>query len=258
MDFKNMNLKTASVKSEVETHKDERAITHYITTPDIDWGGDVVNPKGMDSSMFDKHKTVFYNHNYDQPIASSMWLKSKEEGVLAKTRFGKTFFADDLYCLHEDGIINTWSIGWQPKTKDGKPVKGALEYNEDTNVLYINNWDLVEYSSAPLAMNPSALDQIKTMVKSVEAKALIKDFEANDLIKHILDEQEKEIKELLKAKNYLEEKLIDQDNKITVIEKDVADMLQQLINQTTKSAEILGKDYVENYYKRLLGDISQK
>ena len=257
MDLKSLELKTASVKSEIETHKGERAITHFITTPDVDWGGDIVDPKGMDASMFDKHKTVFYNHNYDQPIATNMWRKSKDEGVLVKTRFGKTLFADDIYSLHEDGIINTWSIGWQPKMKDGKPDKGALEFDEDKNILYIHKWDLVEYSSAPLAMNPSALDQVKTMVKSFEAKELIKVYETDVLVKQMLEEQEKEIKELITAKAYLDERIMNQDSRIDMLEKDLADMLERLVKQTTKSVETLGKDYVTKRYRELLGDVSQ-
>ena len=257
MDLKNLELKTASVKSEIEAHKGERAITHFITTPDIDWGGDVVDPKGMDSSMFDKHKTVFYNHNYDQPIATNMWHKSKDEGVLVKTRFAKTLFADDIYSLHEDGIINTWSIGWQPKMKDGKMQKDAVEFDEDKNILYIHKWDLVEYSSAPLAMNPSALDQVKTMVKSFEAKKLVKEFETDVLVKQMLDEQEKEIKELILAKAFLEEKIMNADSRIDMLEKDIADMLDRIVNQTTNSVETLGKDYVTKRYKELLGDVSQ-
>lgn len=249
-EFKNLELKTASTTSEIELHKSERAITHFITTPDVDWGGDIVKPKGMDATMFEKHRTVFYNHNYDQPIGSNMWLKSKEEGVLAKTRFGKTLFADDIYSLHEDGIINTWSIGWQPKMENGKPKKDAMEYDDKTNRLTISEWDLVEYSVAPLAMNPNALDQIKSMAKSLEIKSIVKNYESNDLLKQIVDEQTKEINEILKAKAYLEEQIINQNSRIDILEKDLADMLNTLMNKTP--VETLGKDYVAQYYKKLL------
>lgn len=254
--LKNLEVKTASVKSEIETHKDERAVTHYITTPDIDWGGDVVDPKGMDSSMFDKHKTVFYNHNYDQPIASNMWHKSKDEGVLCKTRFGKTLFADDIYTLQTDGIINTWSIGWQPKMKDGKPLKGAIDFDEDKNILYINKWDLVEYSVAPLAMNPSALDQVKTMVKSMEAKHLVKDLESHLMIEQFIKEQEKEISVLMEAKKYQEQLISEQSARIDILEKDLADMLEQIVNKKEK-VETLGEDYVKKYLTKLVtGEVS--
>lgn len=150
----------------IEKSESDRTITHYISTPHKDRVGDIVNPKGMDSSEFDKTRTVFYNHNYGTPIGKNLWLKRKDDGVLAKTFFSKTDFANDIFTLHKEGVINTWSIGFKiPKLKDSTML------DQQDNTFYINKWTLVEYSSAPLAMNPNALDQAKGIIKSAELKS---------------------------------------------------------------------------------------
>src|SRR5438093_8430298 len=69
-----------------EFNEAERSIVHYITTPDRDRGGDVVNPFGMLDKDFSKSPTVFYNHRYMLPVAKSLWRKAEAQGVLAKTQ----------------------------------------------------------------------------------------------------------------------------------------------------------------------------
>ena len=136
-----------------EFNEAERSIVHFITTPDRDRGGDIVNPFGMIDADFAKSPSVFYNHNYNLPVAKSLWRKATDGGVLAKTKFSKTDFANDIYTLHKEGIINTWSIGFRIPDSDD-----AVNYDKKTNTLFINRWELVEYSSAPIAMNPNSLD----------------------------------------------------------------------------------------------------
>lgn len=136
-----------------EFNEAERSIVHYITTPDRDRGGDVVNPFGMIDTDFSKSPTVFYNHRYMLPVAKSLWRKADDKGVLAKTQFSTVEYAQDIYRLHKEGIINTWSIGFRiPNNPD------AVKYDEASKTLFINIWELLEYSSAPIAMNPNCLD----------------------------------------------------------------------------------------------------
>jgi len=177
-----------------EFNEAERTIVHYITTPDRDRGGDIVNPFGMLDTDFAKSPSVFYNHNYNLPVAKSLWRKATDGGVLAKTKFSKTDFANDIYTLHKEGIINTWSIGFRiPDAED------AVNYDKKTNTLFINRWELVEYSSAPIAMNPNSLDiqkgpeppidriemitMIKGMCKSAEMCQQIRLMEFEDRLK---------------------------------------------------------------------------
>ena len=163
--FQEKSIRALSFTSKAtEKLKAERAIVHYITTNDIDKMRDVVEPKGMDDSEFGK--TVFYNHNYNLPIAKNISLKAIADGVKAKTVFSKNQFADDIYNMHMEDIINTWSIGFMPKP-------GCIEFDEKKNCYVIKEWRLFEYSSAPLAMNGNARDIAKGIVKSAEALKII-------------------------------------------------------------------------------------
>ncbi len=220
----------------VEKSDADRTITHYISTPHKDRSGDIVDPKGMDSSEFDKTKTVFYNHNYNVPIGRNLWLKRKEDGVLAKTFFSKTDFANDIFTLHKEGVINTWSIGFKIP-----PVKDASRMDSNDNTYYINKWTLMEYSSAPLAMNPHALDLAKGFIKSGELKSEIEKFDELLKIKsEVRDEFKTQIEEI---KNIL--KAIKPGNSVNEI-KAIKEELTNLKSDLKKNMEIAA---VNNKYK---------
>lgn len=239
-----------------EKSKEDRTITHYISTPDVDRGKDIVNPRGMDSSDFEKTGTVFYNHNYDYPIAKNLWIKRTEHGVKAKTQFSESSRANDIYLLHMEDIIRTWSIGFDVPRKGGRwgdPVEGAMTRDEGTGIRTINKWILLEYSSAPLAMNPNALDlakNIKSYLKTDEIKKVIENFETTEEIKLILNEQKKEIETL---KEYI--KLNDNSE----LKNEIAELKNTLLKNTRESLEyqpkkISDKEIVE----MILGGLSRK
>lgn len=245
-----MNL--YNIKSEaVEIKENERAIIHYITTKDVDWIGDVVNPLGMNSEKYEKHRVVLYNHESSKPIGKNLWIKPKEEGVLVSTYFSqKSSFADEVFQLHKEGIINTWSIGWMPLMVNGEVKNGAIQIDAKTNIRYINEWELIEYSSAPLAMNPSALDVVKSF-----------GFKSAELI-HEIQSMEKELA--------LSERLKSLEANIEALQKEMKNMsidllrqeIQELKRQITKSVETLGEQeaqkYADNIIKRVVaGEVSR-
>lgn len=200
------SMRVFSLKAEkVEELEAERSIIHFISTPDLDRGRDIVDPKGMDATDFLKSPSVWYNHNYmwdpnAVPIGKAMWVKKKDDGVLAKTQFAETQFADDIYYMHKNDYVASWSIGWEPQRdpKTGQVKEGALIYDEGARKLFINKWVLFEYSSAPIAMNPDALDQMKEFIP------LAKSFQTKEILKASLENFELESKILL-VTNGLEE-----------------------------------------------------
>lgn len=197
-------LQFFEVKTEkAESNDTEQTIVHYISTPDLDLGRDIMNPKGMISTDFEKFRTFFINHNYNLPAGKNLWLKTISEGVRAKSQFAKSVqWAVDYYNLHKEGVINTWSIGWDfVKDKNGKIKEGSVEMNTSKNIRTLHEWVLYEYSTAPLAMNPNALDQTKIAhIKSIVKDAgLQKDLEhmACELeIRNMIGEHTKEIIDL--------------------------------------------------------------
>lgn len=224
--------KTIDFKStDVEKHKDERAITHYISTPDLDRVRDVLNPKGMDDSEF---TSVWYNHNYKynpdaKPIAKSLWFKKKDDGVLTKTEFATPAFADDIYQLHIGGFINTWSVGiGQAKDKGGKPKTGSIRYDEKKDITYWDEWKLFEYSSAPMAANLYAKDVIKSLqeidFKSPEMRDVVGHLEFKSEIVKMIQDQDVKLEQI--AKKEIELKTLLDAQLLSDLEKSEREILE--------------------------------
>ena len=211
----NNEIKWVETKSEKpEKLKSERAIKHFISTIDLDRQRDIMMPKGMVDKDYSKSPSVWYNHNYNWnpnalPIARSLWRQKTDEGVLAKTEFATTEFADDVYMLHEGEFMNTWSIGFRPvKDKTGIVEKDSIEFDEKKNITTYNKWELLEYSSAPIAANPNARDMIKDLqtmrFKSDVMTDMIKTTIIEIEVKSELEQMKVEVEALKKLKDELQ------------------------------------------------------
>lgn len=223
--------------SETKSLQDERAIIHYITTNDIDRTKDVMNPAGMDATDFLKARTVFFNHNYNQPIAKNTELITEPNGVKAKTVFSETKFADDVYKWHLEGIVKTWSIGFRANRKD-------VTIDEETNIWTYNKWNLLEYSSAPLPANPNALDQAKAVTKSIEGISMIDNSMKFYEFSSIIESQTKElneIKDLIKNINKSENNSLNEEIK-REFQKEIEE-IKNIITGSNKNFEGIQSDY---------------
>src|SRR3989304_5446049 len=142
----------------------ERSITHYISKKSVDRIGDIVLPDSIDDKNYKKNPIVLFNHHGDLPIGKSLWRKPDLDGVLAKTQFGTTPTADDVYQLNKEGILNGWSIGFIPR---------KWEFNEKDKVTTFTDIELLEYSSVSVPMNQDAVSEGLKMVKSAEIKEIL-------------------------------------------------------------------------------------
>ena len=225
--------------SDLETKalKDERAIIHYISTNDLDRTKDIMNPAGMDATDFLKARTVFFNHNYNQPIAKNTELIVESNGVKAKTVFSETKFADDVYKWHTEGIVNTWSIGFTADPKD-------ITIDTNKGVWTYNKWNLLEYSSAPLPANPNALDQAKAVTKSIEGISMIDNSMKFYEFSSIIESQTKElneIKDLIKNINKSENNSLNEEIK-REFQKEIEE-IKNIITGSNKNFEGIQSDY---------------
>lgn len=266
--FRQIEVKAESV----EKLKSERAIIHYISTPDLDRVRDIMNPKGMKDEDFNKSPSVWYNHNYKfdpnaLPIGRSLWRKKKEDGVLTKTEFAQTDFADDVYLLHDGGFINTWSIGFRPSydAKTGNIKEGSIRYDEGKNITYWEEWYLLEYSSAPLPANIEALDVVKELqtlnFKSEITKSMINESAFKIEVTKALESFRPELDKIKELQTQLDDMLKQFDGVIGDLEKAEKQILelQNEINlkkqPIEKSLEVLdGKQLLEDMRKRIIGD----
>jgi hypothetical protein len=265
------DLSTIEVKSDpVEKLQSERAIIHYISTKDLDRQREIVNPDGMDAKEFNKTaKSVWYNHNYKYdpnalPIGRNQWLKKKEDGILAKTEFASHSFADDIYRLHADGFISTWSIGIAPvKNEKGAIKEGSLEYDDKKNIVKWNEWRLMEYSSAPIPANVYAGDVLKSLInyelKSTEAKNMVE----NAYLKSVIEEQLKsfnsrleEIYELVKNKSELDILSLIESNEREISE--IKSKISELTKKLEKPEALGNPEQFKKISSEIIGDVLKK
>lgn len=236
--LKSNDIQFFTVKSDnPERLKSERSIIHFISTSQLDRQRDVMNPKGMSDKEFEKSPSVWYNHNYHYdpsalPIGKSLWRKKQEEGVLAKTQFATTLLADEVYTLHEGDFMNTWSIGFRPvKDKSGNVEKDSIVFDEKNNVTTWNKWNLIEYSSAPIAANVNAIDQVKALqdmnFKSHEIVEMVKSVSLEVEIKSQLGLMQKQLDEITELKELLNQLI----EKTETNEKDILEVSNLLQNK---------------------------
>ena len=165
-----------------DVNENDRTITHYISTINVDSYREVLMPKGMDDSKF---KAVLWSHERDtwsiiqgssKPsqlvIGKSLWRTPDNYGVLAKTQFAETPLAEDVYQFNKQGYINSWSVGWMPK--------GDVVIRDD-GVKQFDNWYLYEYSAVIFPANNESVnlsnENYELMFKSAQSDEVKSYFE---------------------------------------------------------------------------------
>ena len=143
------------------TEDEERASVELITTGDKDRDGDIIRTAGADVSHFRKNPQVLFAHNYmAPPIGKAAWVKRSNDpkGLLAKTVYAATAFAEEIWLLVRDGFLPARSIGFIPTEwfePDEKQRKKDPELAEVERVF--TKWELLEYSVVPVPSNRQAL-----------------------------------------------------------------------------------------------------
>lgn len=229
----------------------ERSVTHYISKKSLDRGGDIVLPDSIKDENYKKNPIVLFNHNSNYPIGKSLWRKSEEEGVLAKTQFGSTPFADDIYQLNKEGVLNAWSIGFIPKKWD---------FDQEAKITTFTEIELLEYSSVSIPMNQDAVTEALKMVKSNSVKEILTNQIEGSKLKTQIESFTKELNEIKELYNKLSA-LINQDHleDLEKAEKEILEIREEIKElKKTLSVGTLGKDeLVDSITKRLSGKVSR-
>lgn len=248
-----MDTKSKSITIEVVEKKfdlSERSITSYISKTTVDRGRDIVNPKGLNEKNYRKNPIVLFNHDYDKPIGKNLWNKKESDGVLAKTQFATTLFADDIMLLNKEGVLNAWSIGFIPE-------KWTID--EKQEVMTFDEWELLEYSSVSVPMNPDAINNAYGMVKSDLAQNYFKQVLEENEIKKDLASMKDEI-EKLKSVNEELKKLLEKDDlsDLEKAEKNILELQNEIEKIKKKMVGTLGNEkLLTEIAKQVTGDVSR-
>lgn len=192
---------------EFKATKEENGVyTAVITTSNIDRENEVLLANGMDPTEFEKSGTIFYNHDYDLPIAKNLSITKGRGRWTSKFKmaerpedFEGQFFPDYIKTLIDQKIIKGVSVGFQPLEGRRPTKKDIKDYGEDIRRV-ITRWKLMEFSIAPLQSNTEAV--ITSVKSAVNDKTITKEIAENiipDLYKEEIVEEveEKEIEHIV-------------------------------------------------------------
>jgi len=163
----------------------ERAVVAQISTTAVDRDGEVLLSQGCDASDFLKSPTVFFNHDYTQPVGKCVAITRHRDRLEAKTIFATRpadhqgpWLPDTILSLFQQGVIKGFSVGFLP-IEGRKPSR----LDRDTfgpSVRYVySKWKMLEYSVAPLPANQQAL-------AIAVSKGMISKADADRLFPHAL------------------------------------------------------------------------
>lgn len=156
-----------------------------ITTNNVDRYGDVVEPSGMDATLFLKNPVFLFNHISGSdlmPIGKCLKLDTADNGVIGETIIhGKTELSKDALVMVQEGYLKAVSIGFMPTEWESLPSdpKSWCEPRKYTK------WQLLEYSLVNIPANPYALitnSFISDVRKCMESGILAAD---SAMVKHV-------------------------------------------------------------------------
>lgn len=139
-------------------HKDageDRGVVVIANTADVDLDSEVVVPSGADTTYFFKNRTIFWNHDYNIPIARLRYASLKGGKWIVNMTFGKGEFASEVRSMVEDGVVTGTSVGFIP-TLYGRPTPEETKaYGPHESI--VRAWKWLELSVTPLPCNVEAM-----------------------------------------------------------------------------------------------------
>lgn len=92
-----------------------RTAVNVITSREMDRDGEIIDPEGWILDDFLKSPCVFLNHNTAElPIGTDVELgiSADRSRLIAKTKYGSTQTARDVFTLKQEGIMRMSSVGF--------------------------------------------------------------------------------------------------------------------------------------------------
>jgi hypothetical protein len=177
MDTKYLDL-TPEIKG---IDRENRRVTHLISTDSEDRVGDVVEVDGWDTRSYMKNPVVLRDHSYntDSVIGRAVSVKKTREGLMATTEFAPSEVGQQAFDLVASGFIRAWSVGFRSLDRhsvpDGRKQKcpkctkrfkdqAARLGKDEGDYFYVSGahhtkQELLEYSLVAIPMNQDIVMQ---------------------------------------------------------------------------------------------------
>jgi len=140
---------------------EERSSIELISTANTDRDNEILLPKGAMLQHYKKNPQVLWAHDYRMPpIGRSAWVKkdSTKQGLLAKTIYATTEFAEEIWSLIKGGFLPARSVGFIPIESHEPDDRELAKHPEYIGARRIyDKWELLEYSVVPVPSNREAL-----------------------------------------------------------------------------------------------------
>lgn len=123
----------------------------------VDLTGDVVEPMGMDVSVWADNPVILMNHERDSVIGKGINIEKRPDGIyLECTIFKDAMDAKDWYRI-KSGLINRFSVGFRTQAACYKEI-------DDQDVFFITKSLLLEVSCVSIpACSPASFNIIKAL-----------------------------------------------------------------------------------------------
>jgi len=151
---------------DIKADSDQRTITGYASTNDLDRTNDIVEPAAFAETMpeYMKNPIMFFGHDWwDKPIGKVIDYSIDSKGLWIKAQISET--AQDVWQLIKEGVLKTFSIGFDilesediEDDEDDKQLKGLKgSYEIVRKRRRIKKVRLYEISVVNIPANPMAL-----------------------------------------------------------------------------------------------------
>ena len=165
---------------------------------------------------------ILLHHDHKKPVGKAQWVKKDPRGLIFKIKFANTKDGNEYYQLYQEGVMNSFSVGFINKAKMTRLSDGVYRYN---------NVELTELSCVTVPANADAIVLEKSLVDKYN-KDEIQSEELRKVIKKYLGEIMKsteETKDVLVEEKAVEEVI---EEKAEVTEETVEEVIEEKAVET--------------------------
>jgi len=163
-------IREAFVRAISDKNKENREIEFVISTEAPDTYGTVFKISGWDLKRYENNPIVFYAHktysdNPDMVIGTST-VRIEDNQLIAVARFESAEInpvAEKVFQKILAGTLRMASVGANPT----KGHWGDEKLNEDRDLIYFDEQELLEWSIVPIGSNPEALKREAQTIEEI-------------------------------------------------------------------------------------------
>lgn len=159
--------------AEIKAGGDSWEVAGLVSTfGNVDLGGDVVHRGAFADSLKSGAAVRFlYSHDPASVLGTPAELRETDAGLYGRFKISRTRLGQDVHTLLVDKALDSFSIGYLPKTFDF----------DDDGIRHLKSIDLIECSLVSMPMNPEA---VVTGVKAVDYSLMRLDAILETLTEH--------------------------------------------------------------------------